>query len=115
MAFWKIERGPSGKFVLEDPTHFLDIVALISIAASPGVLLLSLVPLPLVLPVFSIVSFVCACATALIAHFSKVKRDVDRIAHWEIAYAFTFMWVAAGILGNPRTLLEWLNQLATAS
>jgi hypothetical protein len=112
MALWKIERDPSGKFVVDDPTQFLDRVALLSIAASPGVLLVSLVPLPLVLPVFSIVAFLMACGIALWAHFSGIRRDEQRIAHWEIAYAFTFMWIAAGILGRPRALIEWLEQLA---
>jgi len=112
MALWKIERGSSGKFVLDDPTHFLDTVALISIAASPGLLLVSLIPLPLVLPVFSIMSFLIACSLALYAHVTNIKRDGQRIAHWEIAYAFTFMWVAAGLLGRPRTLIDWLEQLA---
>ena len=80
MALWKVEHGTTRKFVVDDPMRFLDLVALLALAASPGLLLVSLIPLPLVLPALSILSFVVACGVALFAHFSKVSRHEHSIA-----------------------------------
>lgn len=112
MAHWKIERGPAQKFVLEDPSRVLDVVALITIAAAPGLILLMVLPLPLVLPVLSILSFLIACGIAFYAQRSETNRRRANTAHWELAWAFAVIWVVAGMLGNPRTLIEWLDRLA---
>jgi hypothetical protein len=113
MALWKVEQGTTRRFVLDDPMRLLDVVALISLAAAPGLLLVSWIPLPLVLPVLSILSFLVACGIALYAHFSKVDRRQRSISLWEISYAFAFVWIAAGMMSNPRTLIDWLDRLAS--
>jgi hypothetical protein len=112
MALWKIEHSPARKFVLNEPTRFLDLVGLIAIAAAPGFVLLLLIPLPLVLPVLSILSFAIACGVALYALFTKKSRDTQGIAIWDIAYAFTFIWIVAGLLSNPKHLLDWFDSLS---
>jgi hypothetical protein len=112
MALWKMEYGSERKFVIDDPFRLLDIVGLIAIATAPAFLLLLLIPLPLVPPVLSILSFVIACGVALYAHFTKASRDAQGIAIWDIAGAFTFIWIVAGILSNPRHLLDWFDNLS---
>lgn len=113
MTLWKIERGLDRKFVLPDPVHWLDVVALIAIVASPGVALMMFVPLPLVLPILSIVSFLIACGVALFACSNANSRQPS-IAHWEFVWAFAAVWVVAGTMSNPMTLIEWLDRLATS-
>jgi hypothetical protein len=113
MALWKVEHGTTRKFVVDDPMRLLDLVALLALAASPGLLLVSLIPLPLVLPALSILSFVIACGVALFAHFSKVSRHEHSITSWEISYAFAFVWVAAGMMSNPQALMDWFERLPT--
>jgi hypothetical protein len=112
MTLWKIERGANQKFVIDDPTCFLDLVALLAIATAPGLFLVILIPLPLVLPVLSVVSFVAACGIAVFAHFSETRHRRGSLVHWELACAFAFVWVASGMMGNPRTLLDWFDRVA---
>ena len=112
MTLWKVEQGSTRRFVIDDPTRFLDLIALIAIAAAPGLLLVMFIPLPLVLPALSIVSFVMACGIALFAHFNKNSRRQPGLAHWELACAFAFIWVAAGMMSNPKTIIDWLDRLA---
>lgn len=114
MAVWKVEHGAGRKFVLNDPNRCLDLVALLAIAAAPGFLLLLVLPLPFVLPALSILSFFAACGLALAALHSK-SRYRERIqALWDIAYAFTFVWLVAGMLGNPKYVIDWLDQFAAS-
>jgi hypothetical protein len=113
MALWKVEHGTTRKFVVDDPMRILDLVALLALAAAPGLLLVSLIPLPLVLPVLSILSFVIACGIALFAHFSEVSRHERSIGYWEFSYAFAFVWVAAGMMSSPQALMDWFERLPT--
>jgi hypothetical protein len=112
MALWKMEYGSERKFVIDDPFRLLDIVGLIAIATAPAFVLLLLIPLPLVLPVLSILSFTIACGAALYALFTKASRDAQGVAIWDIAGAFTFIWIVAGILSNPRHVLDWFDNLS---
>ena len=115
MALWRIEQGPARKFVLNEPAHVpADVVGILAIAASPAFLLVLLLPAHLVLPVLSIVSFVIACGIALYAHFSRETHPFRQQALWDFAYAFTLVWIGAGIMSNPRHLLDWLEQIALA-
>ena len=112
MAFWRIEHSSARKFVLNEPAHVpADIVGFLAIAVSPAFLLLLLLPIQLVLPVLSIVSFVIACSLALYAHFSRGIHPSRQQALWDFAYAFTLVWIGAGIMSNPRHLLDWFEQL----
>src|SRR5258708_3028796 len=70
MTLWRTERGSAPLFTPNAPTRYLDLAGLVVIVAAPGLLLLWLVPLPLVLPVLSIMSFAIAGVAALVAHYS---------------------------------------------
>jgi hypothetical protein len=112
MALKKMGYGSERKFSIDDRFRFLDLVGLIVTAAAPAFVLLLLVPLPLVPPVLSILSLVIACAVALYALFTKASRDAQGVTIWDISYAFTFIWIVAGMMSNPKHLLDWFDNLS---
>jgi hypothetical protein len=112
MALRKIEDDSERKFVIHIRFRFLDLLVLITIAAAPAFVLLLLIPLPLVAPVLGILSFAIACGVALYALFIKASRDAQGPTIWNIAYAFTFIWIVAGMLSNPKHLLDWFDYLS---
>lgn len=112
MALWKIERT-GRKFELTESSPMLDWLAVMAIAAAPGLLLLMSMPLPLVLPVFSIVSFLLACGLAVFAITPYASdRDYGPVL-WDIIFAFTSIWVVAGVMSGPRQFMQWFEQLST--
>jgi len=115
MTLWRMEHGSGRKFRRYEETRLLDMAGVFSFAAMPGLVFLMVLPLSLVLPALSILSFLIACGLALFAHYSRTCRPAVRTLLWDIAYAFTFVWIAAGLLSNPRQLLDWADRLAMAS
>jgi hypothetical protein len=111
MALWKMAYGSESKFAIDVPSRFLDLAGLIAIATAPAFVLLVLIPLPLVPPVLSILSFAMACGAALYALFTKAGRDAQGVTVWDIAGAFALVWITAGIASNPRRLLDWFDNL----
>jgi hypothetical protein len=112
MALGGIEYGSERKFAIEGPFRRLAPVGLIAIAAAPALVLLLLIPLPLVPPVLSILSFVIACGAALYAIFTRASREAQGVTIWNIAYAFTFVWLVSGVMSKPRHLLDWFDNLS---
>jgi hypothetical protein len=55
---------------------------------------------------------VLACGVALYALFTKASRDTQGVAIWDIANAFTFIWIVAGMMSNPKRLLDWFDNLS---
>jgi hypothetical protein len=112
MALGGMEYGSERKFVIEGPFRRLAPVGLIAIATAPALVLLLLIPLPLVPPVLSILSFVIACGAALYAIFTRASREAQGVTIWNIAYTFTFIWIVAGVMSKPRHLLDWFDNLS---
>jgi hypothetical protein len=112
MAIGKIEYGPERKFALDGQLHLPDWLGLMAIVAAPAVVLVLLLPLPLVPPVLSLLSFVFACAAALYALSIHANRDARGAAIWNIACAFALLWIVAGVMSKPRHVLEWFDALA---
>ena len=113
MALWKIEYGSERKLAVRESFRILDLVGLIAITATPALVLLLLIPLPLVPPVLSILSFVIACGVALYALVTEARRDAPGVAIWDIASAFIFTWIVTGMMSNPKHLLDWFDSLST--
>jgi hypothetical protein len=107
-----MEYGSERKFVIEGPFRRLAPVGLIAIATAPALVLLLLIPLPLVPPVLSILSFVIACGAVLYAIFTRASREAQGVTIWNIAYTFTFIWIVAGVMSKPRHLLDWFDNLS---
>jgi hypothetical protein len=114
MALWKTERRSEPRFTLHVPARYLDRVTLVAIGATPALLLVWLIPLPLVLPVLSIVSFLLACIAALFAHYSGIDRHAPGITLWNIAAVFTLIWIGAGMIGGPKHIVQLFDQLTMA-
>ncbi len=112
MALWKTEYGPEPEFAIDVSSRFLELAGLIALAAAPAFVLLLLVPLPLVPPVLSVLSFVIACGAALYALVTKASRDAPGVSIWDVAGAFTFTWIVSGIISNPMHLLNWFDNLS---
>jgi hypothetical protein len=111
MALWKIEHGPVPTFPLHAPAPHLDRAGLVAIAVAPVLVLVALVPLPLVLPVLSIVSFAIAAGVALLAHRAKVGRRAPGINLWDLAAVFTLIWIGAGIFGGSKRFAQLFETL----
>jgi hypothetical protein len=111
MALGKIDYGLQHKFVIDTPFRLPDMTGLIAIAAAPAIVLLLLIPLPLVPPVLSLLSFVSACGFALYGLFTNASRDARGVTVWNVAYAFAFIWIAAAVMSKPKHLLDWFGSL----
>ncbi|WP_244626620.1 hypothetical protein [Bradyrhizobium ivorense] len=71
------------------------------LTALPIILATRLVEPALVLPALSLLLFVQAAVAALVAHLIHARTSVAKVNLWDFAGAFTFMGVAAAILGEP--------------
>jgi len=120
MTLWKAERGAAPLFSPDAPVfspdapaRYLDLAALVVIAAAPGLLLLWLIPLPLVLPALSILSFMIAGVVALVAHHFGIDRHAPGVSAWDVAALFTLIWIIAGMMSGTRQFAELFDRLAT--
>jgi hypothetical protein len=112
MALRKMEGGSERKFVIEIPLRFRGLISLIAMTAAPAFVLFLLIPARLVPPVLSILSFVIACSVAMYALSTKADRDAQGSTIWNIAYAFTFTWIVAGMMSNPKHVFDWFDNLS---
>jgi hypothetical protein len=113
MTLWKTERGFAPLSLPKALARYLDLAGLVVIVAAPGLLLLWLVPLALVLPILSIMSFVIAGVAALVAHYSGTDRRAPGASAWDIAAAFTLIWIGAGMMGGGKQFAELFDRLGT--
>jgi hypothetical protein len=111
MTYWKADHGFVPEFTLSAPARHLDLAALVVIGIAPGLVLLWLVPIPLVLPALSIVSFFSACAIALFARHGGAEARERGITLWHFAAMFTVIWIGAGMLGGSKPILGLLDHL----
>ena len=112
MAVWNTERGSTLPFSLHGSARYVDLAALVAIGAAPGLLLVWLIPLPLVLPALSVVSFTIACTVALFAHCIGANPHAPGMTLWDVAAVFTLIWVGAGTIGGARHFVQLIDQLA---
>jgi hypothetical protein len=89
-----------------------DFAALAIVTAAPAILLLRLVPLSVFLPALSIVSFTVAGIAALVAHGSGTDRRAPGVTAWDVAAAFTAIWILAGLTSGARPFAELFERLA---
>ena len=112
MTLWRTERGSAPLFNPDAPARHLDVADLVVIAAAPSLLLLWLVPLPLVLPALSILSFVIAGVVALMAHYCGIDRHAPGISAWDVAGLFTLIWITAGMMSGTKQFVALFDRLA---
>jgi hypothetical protein len=112
MTFLKTEHAIAPQRAVHAPAGYHDFVALAVVGAAPGLLLIWLVPLSLVLPVLSIVSFALAGVAALVAHCSGIDRRARGVSAWDISALFTALWILAGLISGARPFAELFDHLA---
>jgi hypothetical protein len=111
MTLWKSEPGSAYGVALRSPGKRLDLQFLIALGTAPGFLLVGLVPLQLVLPALSIVSFTVAAFVALWAYRRGADRHTDGMTLWDVAGLFAVIWVGAGTLSTPEHVVELFDHM----
>jgi hypothetical protein len=111
MAILKTEDGSLPDVTLRATVPRLHAGAFAAVLATPAIVIACLLPIKLLLPVLSVVSFVIAVSTGLFAFCAKVDRRAPGITLWDVAGGFTLIWVAAGLMGRPRYFIEWFERL----
>jgi hypothetical protein len=108
MTFRKVEDGPERRFAIGVPPQLHGAIGMIAITVGPAFLLFLLIPAQLVPPVLSILSFVIASAVAICALITRANGS----AIWTIASVFTFTWIIAGLMSNPKHVLDWFDHVS---
>ena len=111
MTLWKSEHGSAYGVPLHFPGKRLDLPFLIAVGTAPGLLLVGLLPLQLVLPALSIVSFTIAAFVALWAYRRGVDRHADGMTFWDVAGFFAVIWVGAGMLSTQEHVFELFDRM----
>jgi len=111
MALWKTEHGSAPLSTPYVRAQQIDLAVLVAI---PALLIVWLIPTPLILPAFSIVSFMIACIVALWAHHSGVDRRAPGLTLWDVAAVFALIWIGAGVISDRRDIVQLLDLLNMA-
>ena len=98
--------------VLEPLQPHMRLAAIAAIAALPLLLLSSLLPQPLVLPVLSLIAIAGAAIVSLIAWERGGVRHSPAVTAWDVAGALAFIGFAAAILSDPEHVID-LTKTAT--
>jgi hypothetical protein len=114
MARLRLEQSSRFGLISPRPGRTLDLRILIVLVAVPALLIVWLVPLPLVLPALSMVSFAIAGCTAVLAYHAGADRHADAITLWDIAGAYALIWVGAGVFTDPERVIQLFDQMAMA-
>ena len=112
MALWNTAHRLERQFTLRVTARCLDFAALFAIGAALALLLVWLVPLPLVLPALSIISFAIAGVAALLAYYLEIDRRAPGITFWDAAAVFALIWISAGTIGGSKHLIQLFEQVA---
>jgi len=74
------------------------------------------IPIPLVLPIASLLLLIAAALVALYAWLTGRSRSGARVTWWDVAAALAFLGCAAAILGEIEHVVEhfWLNGTTTS-
>jgi hypothetical protein len=91
---------------------FLDMLALVGLAALPGLLFVWLVPLPFMPPVICVISFLIACAFAWFAHSSGTEYRAAGLTAWDVAGLFGLIWIGAAMASDHTYLIRLVEILA---
>ena len=111
-TLWKFERSSAYEFALHSPGQYLELPIFTVLAAALGLLIFQLVPLPLVMPALSLVSFTIAMILALRAYSTRVDLHARGITLWDAAGIFALIWVGAGTLSEPEHVIQLFDHIA---
>jgi len=112
MALWKTARNPGFQPGYEFLKGQATLAALAAAAAAPLLLLVTLLPRALVLPVFCLLALTGAALVAAVAWIGSARRHSDRITPWDIAGALVFIGFAAGAISDPDRVLALFDRMS---
>ncbi|MPZ57638.1 MAG: hypothetical protein GEU91_14285 [Rhizobiales bacterium] len=105
MDGWKPQRRLAYADIVDALRPHAALALFTLLAAIPLLLIASLTPAPLVLPVFSIIFLAFAGLVALFAWQTSAVRHSRTVTSWDVAGAFAFVGFAAAILSKPENIL----------
>ena len=83
--------------------------------AIPLIVMIAALPLPVVLPAFSVWSLAAAAVIVLFALTLRLPNRRSTVNAWDLAGAFTLIGCAAGILGEIEHMVDYLFSLSSRS
>lgn len=83
--------------------------------AVPLIVLIAVLPLPVVLPAFSVWSLAAAATVAVFALSRRPRGRRGAVDAWDLAGAFTLIGCAAGILGEIEHMVDYAFSLSSRS
>ena len=83
--------------------------------AIPLIVMIAVLPLPVVLPAFSVWSLAAAAVVVLFALTRRLPNRRSAVNAWDLAGAFTLIGCAAGILGEIEHMVDYLFSLSSRS
>ena len=114
MVLWRSEHSSAYGLTLHTLAPQLGLAVLTATAATFSLLLVWSVPLPLVMPALSTVSFLAAGIVALFAYYSGADRHSPDVTPWDVAGAFALIWVGAGMLTEPEHVVQLFGYITMA-
>jgi hypothetical protein len=108
MRLNRTRSGPRWREAIRLLETLLPLALVTALAAAPMLLLASLLPATLTLPVLSLASIAVAALVALFAWSIGARRDGERVTSWDVAGAFTFIGCAAAMLTESEYAFEYL-------
>jgi hypothetical protein len=110
-------RKPAGvhlRWRIPEPLHTqIKLAAMVALAALPLLLLASLVPRPLVLPVLCLIAIAGAAIVSLVAWSRGAVRDAQHVTAWDVAGALAFIACAAAVMSNPEQVAHLTDTATT--
>ena len=91
--------------ILESLQPHTRLAAMAATAALPLLLLSSLLPRPLVLPVLALIAIASAAFVSLIAWKRGAVRHSPQVTAWDVASALAFIGFAAAMLSDPEQVI----------
>jgi hypothetical protein len=93
----------------------LKLAIMVATAALPLLLVASLVPRPLVLPLLCLIAVAGALITSLIAWRRGVVDNAQRVTAWDVAGALAFIACAAAIMSDPNQVASLTTTTTTVA
>jgi hypothetical protein len=93
-------------------TH-IKLAAMAATAALPLLLLASLFPRPLVLPVACLIAVFGAAIASFVAWRRGAVRNSQNVTAWDVAGALTFIACASAIMSDPTQVAHLTDAVAT--
>jgi hypothetical protein len=84
----------------------INLAAMFAVAATPLLLLASLLPRPLVLPTLCLIAIGGAGIAAFVAWSRGARFDSPNVTAWDVAGALAFVACASAILSNPQQVIS---------